>query len=263
MTTFADTIEKFLSANHRIQSKDIASSIFYNNESLMIIRSLPIPNLENLEIEKSEKVFENSRFKKYRAMVKTELEVTIVDPVQQVELDKYSKKNKIMTETPEIYYDITLPKIINQDLTWINNILEGKSEMNSIVYNDEDFVLLPDLKWDKRDMDALYYLAIVRDKTIKSIRDLTYKHINLLEKIRDIGCGIIKNIHNIKQDELRIYVHYHPSYWHFHIHFNLINKHHNGAIIDFSHSLNHVIQNIKLIPNYYQLINLDVSLAIE
>lgn len=76
------------------------------------------------------------------------------------------------------------------------NILEKKTESERIVFEDPDpstgFILLPDLKWDGIQMENLYLVAIVHDKSLRSIRDLTEKHLGLLENIRDSGTVCIK-----------------------------------------------------------------------
>lgn len=68
------------------------------------------------------------------------------------------------------------------------NILEHKAEVERIVVEDEDpevgFVLLPDLKWDTKQTDNLYLLAIVRPCGLRSLRDLTDKHLPLLLNVR-------------------------------------------------------------------------------
>lgn len=70
------------------------------------------------------------------------------------------------------------------------NILERKSEVDRIVVEDTDpesgFTLIPDLKWDGT-VETLYMLALVRAHGIKSLRDLTSNHLNLLKNIRDKG----------------------------------------------------------------------------
>ena len=67
------------------------------------------------------------------------------------------------------------------------NILDHKSEVDRIVIEDLDpstgFVLVPDLKWDGKDLKSLYLLAIVRQTGIKSLRDLTHEHLPLLRNI--------------------------------------------------------------------------------
>lgn len=71
------------------------------------------------------------------------------------------------------------------------NILEGKSEQDRVVHDNkcekEGFVLLPDLKWDGITKETLYLLAIVRQRGIKSLRDLDESHLPLLRRIRDEG----------------------------------------------------------------------------
>lgn len=74
---------------------------------------------------------------------------------------------------------------------WVYNILEGKSEQDRIIHNNtsetEGFVLLPDLKWDGITKETLYLLAIVRQKGIKSLRDLDESHLPLLKRVQDEG----------------------------------------------------------------------------
>lgn len=76
-------------------------------------------------------------------------------------------------------------------IQWVYNILEHKKEVDRIVFEDTDsetgFVLLPDLKWDGITTNNLYLVAIVHQTGIKSLRDLTSKHIPLLEKVLTQG----------------------------------------------------------------------------
>lgn len=67
------------------------------------------------------------------------------------------------------------------------NALEGKAESDRVVYSDPDplsgFLLLPDMKWDRSDLQNLYMLAIVRRRDLFSLRDLTTEHLPLLKNI--------------------------------------------------------------------------------
>lgn len=141
-------------------------------------------------------------------------------------------------------------------MQWVYNILEHKKEKERIVFEDQDpqtgFILIPDLKWDGHSIETLYLLAIVHDRNIKSLRDLTDKHIPLLTNIRDEGLKAIENKYNIKQDQVRVYVHYQPSFYHFHVHFNPLNNDVPGMSCDKSHMLDTIINNITLMPDYYQ-----------
>ena len=45
------------------------------------------------------------------------------------------------------------------------------------------FVLLPDLKWDQKQLENLYLVAICHAHGIKSLRDLNMSHLTLLKNI--------------------------------------------------------------------------------
>lgn len=71
------------------------------------------------------------------------------------------------------------------------NILNKETEADRIIYEDADpdtgFVLLPDMKWDRQDVTALYLQAIIHRHDIKSIRDLNQSHLPLLKNILERG----------------------------------------------------------------------------
>ena len=51
--------------------------------------------------------------------------------------------------------------------------------------------------------------------------------------------------------KLRIFLHYHPSHYHLHVHFTATTVDH-GALTERAHLLHDVIENIKLDSAYYQ-----------
>jgi m7GpppX diphosphatase len=74
---------------------------------------------------------------------------------------------------------------------WVINILEHKSETDRVVFEDSSpeigFILLPDLKWDTKQTEDLYLIAIVHQTGIKSLRDLSSCHLPLLKNIKEKG----------------------------------------------------------------------------
>lgn len=74
-------------------------------------------------------------------------------------------------------------------MQWVYNILDHGKEKERILIKDDcpelGFVAIPDLKWDGKDVSSLYYLAIVRQKNLKSIRDLNETHLPMLKNVRD------------------------------------------------------------------------------
>lgn len=67
------------------------------------------------------------------------------------------------------------------------NILEKNAEVERVVFEDSDpvkgFVLLPDLKWNQKQMENMYLVAICHARGIKSLRDLNQSHLPLLKNI--------------------------------------------------------------------------------
>lgn len=162
--------------------------------------------------------------------------LNLIWPATEVHIRKYTQQQfHLVQETPEIYEKYVVPYIetmIGDRIKWVKNILHNGAESDRVVYNDMDqntgFVLLPDMKWDGLNLDALYLVAIVYREDIKSIRDLKQSH---QEWLKEISLKIKKSVassynNQVLPDELRLFVHYQPSYYHFHIH--VVNIAHPG-----------------------------------
>jgi m7GpppX diphosphatase len=106
----------------------------------------------------------------------------------------------------------------------VDDILEGRSEQDKVLFSSEDFVLLPDMKWDLHTVQSLYLVAISRDPTLRSLRDLQSKHVPLLKEIRDVACNVTNQKFGIPKGGLRMWIHYQPSYCE-HIIFLSLKKH--------------------------------------
>ena len=166
--------------------------------------------------------------------------LNLIWPATPVHIKKYEQQNfHLIKETPEIYSRIVEPYIEemcqNGRLKWVHNILYEGAEADRVVYKDYDcenkekgFVILPDMKWDGINMDSLYLVAIVYRDDIRSLRDLRPKHQSWLKDILKQIKSVVPSCYNymIRPDELRIFIHYQPSYYHFHIH--IVNVKHQG-----------------------------------
>ncbi|KAK9454050.1 HIT-like domain-containing protein [Dipodascopsis uninucleata] len=153
--------------------------------------------------------------------------ITLIWPATRVHIDKYSTQmRRLVVETPDLYKSIVLPyveKMRGNRIQWVYNILSHTVEADRIVYENPDptegFILLPDLKWDRTTLSALYLVAIVRRRDIASIRDLNKSHIPWLKKMKqEILTAVYKTYKEMEASKIRLYVHYQPSYYHFHIH---------------------------------------------
>ncbi|XP_017855862.1 PREDICTED: m7GpppX diphosphatase [Drosophila arizonae] len=184
---------------------------------------------------------------------------TVIYPATEKHIEKYSICQKyIINETPDLYESITLPYITSSQfsLDWVYNILEHKQETERIVFEDthpeNGFVLLPDLKWDGRNVETLYLLGIVRKRDIKSLRDLNASHLPLLRNLRESAKQAILERYGLNPNQLRMYFHYQPSFYHLHVHINPIRNDAPGIWCEKSHMLDTVINNLELMPDYYQ-----------
>jgi len=127
------------------------------------------------------------------------------------------------------------------------------------VLEDDDrvngFVVAPDLKWNGIDVDNLYLQAIVHRRDIRSVRDLTSEHLQLLEGIRNKVVQFVQEKWGLKKSQLKMYFHYQPSYYHLHVHIVNI-KYEAPGLSSTSIDLCSVIDNLKLLPDYYKKVTL-------
>jgi m7GpppX diphosphatase len=222
-----------------------------------------IKQTNDVTIEKT--ILSNNMFNKYKAkaLVCDEL---IIKPTY----NKQKKIKQLRQETYNEYLEFLSNRPIEKD-QWIYNILDGLKEQDKIIYNSKsgletelestlhDFLIIPTYVWYGEIMDKLHLLAVPFDKSIRSLRDLTAEHIPLLNFMKEKTFEVIKERYNIPLTQIKTFVHYCPSTYHFHIHFvNILNPY-NLSSVEYSHDLNSIIFNLKLCSDYYKLINLNVK----
>ncbi|KAF7591119.1 hypothetical protein BBP40_001955 [Aspergillus hancockii] len=159
-----------------------------------------------------------------------DLKLNLIWPCTEQHIKKYSDQVlRMVTETPEIYRDYIRPymsaKREEGRLNWVFNILEGRTEQEDVILRDaghgpeDGFLMLPDLNWDRKTMSSLHLLALVQRRDIWSLRDLKKKHIPWLRYLRQrLLEGTVNMYPDLEQDQLKLYVHYQPTYYHFHVH---------------------------------------------
>lgn len=185
----------------------------------------------------------------------------LIWPCTETHIRKYdTQKYHMVTETAAMYDEYVVPYIKTQQgdrIKWVYNILFDGKELETFVYHDKDpkfgFVLLPDMKWDRTNMDGLYLTCIVNRKDIASVRDLTGADVPWLEDLKAFIVMATKAKYLVEPDQLRVFVHYHPSYYHFHIH--VVNVAHQGLgfgiTVGKAIMLDDIITNLKIKPDYY------------
>ncbi|KAK4142381.1 HIT-like domain-containing protein [Dichotomopilus funicola] len=160
-----------------------------------------------------------------------DLKINLIWPCTEKHIKKYSKQGvRFVTETPAIYRDHVRPFIQAQReagrLNWAFNIIEGLKEAEDVIYRtpygqdpEEGFLLLPDLNWDRKTVDALHLLGLVERRDLWSLRDLRKKHIPWLRHMKTKFLDATTQVYpSIEADQLKLYVHYQPTYYHLHIH---------------------------------------------
>lgn len=188
--------------------------------------------------------------------------LNLIYPATETHIRKYSAQElHYVLETPEMYEKYTKPYIESmkgERIKWVYNILFEGKELETFIHHNEDrndgFVLLPDMKWDRLNMDALYLCCIVKRTDIASVRDLNGSHLGFLKGILAQLRRLTRAKYGLGADNLRIFIHYQPSYYHFHIH--VVNIKHpglnEGVNIGKAMLLDDVIANIEIKSDYYQ-----------
>ncbi|XP_068773157.1 m7GpppX diphosphatase [Struthio camelus] len=210
-----------------------------------------------LELQMSNDIY--STYHLYPPPELNQIKTTVVYPATEKHLQKYLRQEvHLIRETWEDYETITLPFIQSQSFSiqWVYNILEKKAEADRIIHENPDpcngFVLVPDFKWNQNQLDDLYLIALVHRREIKSLRDLTAEHLPLLKNILQEGKEAIAKRFGVAGSQLRIYLHYQPSYYHLHVHFTALGYDAPGSSVERAHLLADVIDNLALDSEYYQ-----------
>ncbi|KAG8217963.1 HIT-like domain-containing protein [Butyriboletus roseoflavus] len=139
-----------------------------------------------------------------------DVKITVIFPATEVHIRKYTKQERIMvTETPDLYHEVVEPYIDAFPASrtqWVRDVLEGKSETGSVLCRTSRFLILPDMKWDPSWTDLV------------ALPPRHHGHVGMLEEISDRAYSIAKERWALPRGALRMYIHYQPSYYHFHVH---------------------------------------------
>lgn len=170
------------------------------------------------------------------------------------------KNEEPLTYKKETYDDYLyrIKSVDPDNYQWIFDIIEGRKEKDKIIYQDDEFVLVPKNKKNSESIENIHILALVANKELRSLRDLTSDHIPLLNHILKTSLEKLEIKYKIPKESWRAYIHYYPSAWQLHIHFTYLNNLDKSAMIDKSHDLYRVIFNLSLNSKYYQMIELNV-----
>ncbi|KAJ4470480.1 scavenger mRNA decapping enzyme [Lentinula lateritia] len=197
-----------------------------------------------------------------------DVKINVICPATDVHVRKYTKQGSILVqETPELYHRIIEPYIASfppERTRWVTEILAGRSEQDKVLYSSSDYIILPDMKWDLHTTDSLYLIAIARDPTLRSLRDLRGDvHLSLLTSIRQEAYRIVGDKWGIGRGGIRMWIHYQPSYYHFHVH--IVNANYAlpgmGMAVGQAHLLEDVIALLKIDSDVFKVMDLTYGLG--
>jgi m7GpppX diphosphatase len=148
-----------------------------------------------------------------------DLKINLIYPCKDSHIRKYSfQQARVVLETPEIYAKYVQPYMQHYreegKLNWVFNILEGRKEQENVLYRSkeveskDDFLLLPDLNWDRTTIGGLHLLALVERRDIWSVRDLKKKDVSWLRHLRSTLTKAVEGLYEgVENDMLKFYVH--------------------------------------------------------
>ena len=154
---------------------------------------------------------------------------------------KRDYKNKILPYINNIY---------DNNTKWIFDILNKNKEQNKVLYDDDKIMIVKDQHFNEQKKQSFYLLVFPFDK-LKTIRDLRSKHIELL-KLMKLKCITLAKEYGINENELYFFFHYHPSFYHLHLHCCIIN--HKSLTTKYFRCkmLDTILSNLELKSNYYR-----------
>ncbi|CAB4065453.1 DCPS [Lepeophtheirus salmonis] len=164
----------------------------------------------------------------------------------------------IIQESSALYCTLTQDYLKENtfSLDWVYNILDHKKEQEHILFENSDpesgYIVAKDYNWDGKNIEDMHYLAIVHSRNISSLRSLRSEHLPILKNIYKDGTKAIFDKHGIRPSQMRVYLHYQPSFYHLHVHFVPLLNQKGGIHVEKAHLLQDIIDNIENYPNFYE-----------
>ncbi|CAE7232389.1 DCPS [Symbiodinium natans] len=252
----------------------LATEVFLEKEKVALKSLLG----KALASEGDEGWFCNDRY--HKQMTKGAADVCVEVIVPATDKDIVKRRKAVLQrvgETPALYTTVTIPTLVSgaeKRDTWVANIINGQSEQENVVteLSGDGLMVVKDYKWQKMDVvDDLYYLALFSDFSVRSLRDLRGEHLPLLKRIQQTVLSGLAVKHGVAPSALLAYVHYHPTFWYFHVH--IVNCKHAMfqsdktsenlllTAMDRYHKLDTIIALLEAKPNYFETAALTILVS--
>lgn len=227
----ADQAGRRISLLGTIDSKDalliVERAAFNTSDAVLDGFSTSLRNIKNLGANDIYAWFLANSNPSTTSIDTPDFKLNLIYPCTSKHIKKYEKQGlRLVHETPDIYKKYVRPYIAKQHekgtLQWVYNILDGLKEQEDVIYKEtgeEGFLLLPDLNWDRKTLESLHLLGIVERRDIWSVRDLRKGMVGWVSHMRSKMLDATVRLYpELDKDQLKLYVHYQPTYYHFHIH---------------------------------------------
>ena len=174
----------------------------------------------------------------------------------------------VVEETAEAYDRVVRPFAEAQaaKIGWIDAVCALEKERERNLHACDAFVVNVDTKWSTHgpfDADRatwrgadwtrdLYLLAISKDASLKSMRDLRGPDgAGLCRAMRAALLRCAADVYGVPATKLRVFFHYQPQFYRLHAHCTRAEHTNPGCECDRAHLLTTVAANLDLAPDYY------------
>lgn len=204
---------------------------------------------KNLDI--IEKLTDNDRHKSFKVKGSIEVEGNLY--LNEKPTKKEISTSKTFIKESLIDYHKKMEILDVSNYQWILNIIDGKNESQQILKEYEEFLLVKDYVWKNHsDTSQLHLLAITKDRSLRSVRDLNESHVSMLKEIKNNVLQFIKENYDIESNKIKVMFHYPPSTYILHIHFRYMDHYDYGTSFERCFRLDDVIFHLENNTKYFE-----------
>jgi m7GpppX diphosphatase len=170
----------------------------------------------------------------------------------------------VVTCSPEVAFGERMRAYIDTQRAsprkkWIYDIIDGTIEIEDRVADTEDVVLLPDTE-APNSAEVTNWLAVFKDTSLHTLRDMRGKHIPLLKRVRDLCVEKICSHTGHTEKSVMVYLHYLPSVFQLHLHVCAPYGQYTTFDACKIQPVETVISNLEIDPDYYRKARITTAL---
>lgn len=194
----------------------------------------------------------NDVYYSYKASRTMDIHFRVIYPATNEHIRKYWSAKTYVRETYEEYLEfMTAASHISSN--WMDNLVlqAGEGVKEEILHHDDEVIVIPDYKWDRRSISSLHLLAVFKDPGLRTIRDVGSP--DILVRVRNRVEGILAARFGLSLGDVFMFFHYRPTYFRLHLHVVGIGIASEGlASAIRAVPLHDVIYNLQVDPGYYK-----------